>query len=199
MAEIQWDISNPFIFQRDRWSCGKLIYIRFMSPAYTLNLYMDSFSNTSLCVSFPHSPTRGSTIKTSRINVPTATVPTQTLRRCRSTCQHTPSKTLRPTAAACAAGHTPQWVNHKLPACYLTFSQSVFWKVADDITVDKMVTFDDAQSSFDWKRSCFLFAMLMKAFASCANMQRGRVLSTENFLLIFTNTERCSMEVLREI
>lgn len=61
---------------------------------------------------FSRSPIRGSTIKTSRTNVPTATVPTQTRRRCRSTCQRTPSKTQRPTAVACVAGRTPQWVNH---------------------------------------------------------------------------------------
>lgn len=56
----------------------------------------------------PDSLTRGSTIKTSRINVLTATVPTQTPHHCRSTCQRMPSKMLRPTAVACVAGHTPQ-------------------------------------------------------------------------------------------
>lgn len=61
---------------------------------------------------FSCSPIRGSTTKTSRTNVPTATVPTQTRRRCRSTCQRTRSKTQRPTAVACVAGRTPQWVNH---------------------------------------------------------------------------------------
>ena len=59
-------------------------------------------------LSFSNSLTRGSTIKISRINVPTATVPTQTLHHCRFTCQHMPSKMPRPTAVACAAGHTPQ-------------------------------------------------------------------------------------------
>lgn len=69
----------------------------------TRNIYPD---NTCLC-SFC-SLIRGSTIKTSRINVQTATVPTQTLRHCRSTCQRMPSKTLRPTAVVCVVGHTPQ-------------------------------------------------------------------------------------------
>lgn len=54
--------------------------------------------------------TRGSTTKTSPSNVPTVTVPIRTLPRCRSTCLHMPSKTPRRTAAACAAGRTPQWV-----------------------------------------------------------------------------------------
>ncbi|XP_055739548.1 zinc finger protein 362b isoform X5 [Salvelinus fontinalis] len=58
--------------------------------------------------SLTSSPTRGSTTKTSRTNVPTATVPTQIQHRYRSTCQRTPSKMLRRTAATCVAGHTPQ-------------------------------------------------------------------------------------------
>ena len=52
-------------------------------------------------------------------------MPTQIPHRCRSTCQRTPSKTLRPTAVACAAGHTPQWVNRRLSVWWVSDFPSV--------------------------------------------------------------------------
>lgn len=61
--------------------------------------------------------TRGSTTKINPSNVPTATVPIQTLPRCRSTCPHTLSKMPRRTAAACVAGRTPLWVKRPSQMC----------------------------------------------------------------------------------
>ncbi|XP_029630496.1 zinc finger protein 362 isoform X4 [Salmo trutta] len=52
--------------------------------------------------------TRDSTTKTSPTSVQTATVPTRTQPHCRFTCLCMPSKTPRPTAAACVAEPTPQ-------------------------------------------------------------------------------------------
>jgi len=95
------------------------------SSAFTADVRINS---PRLCL-FPNSLTRGSTTKTSRINVLTATVPTPTRHRCRSICQRTPSKTLKPTAVACVAGRTPQWVNRMSSGCcYMCvgFFQSAF-------------------------------------------------------------------------
>lgn len=142
-----------------------------VTPAYKLNL--STFSNLFLCL-FSHSPTRGSTIKISRINVPTATVPTLTLRRCRSTCQHMPSKTLRPTAAACAAGHTPQWVK---PQVYLAVSQRVFRKVVYDLLLIRwwhlMFCLPSTRRGH---ASCSWYLSVQRVFAVCSNLStKGRL------------------------
>lgn len=75
---------------------------------------------------FLRSLTRGNTTKTNPTSVPTATVPTRTRRHCRSTCRRTPSRTPRRTAVACAAGHTPRWVQARLTS---DKSKSVFTRV----------------------------------------------------------------------
>lgn len=101
--------------QVSTWALATILLHMILQQELLLNINVDDGTvkkvlycnnNTRLCLF--SSLIRGSTIKTSRINVLTATVPTQTPHHCRSTCQHTPSKMLRPTAVACVAGHTPQ-------------------------------------------------------------------------------------------
>lgn len=111
-----------------------------------------------VCLFLPsHSLTRGSTIKTSRINVPTATVPTQTPHHCRSTCRRTPSKTLKPTAAVCVAGRTPQWVNsdrlRRSSSLYvLVFSEGsglgheMTWCIIQVLTRMQTYSFNDSET-----------------------------------------------------